>query len=375
MSDDDAQDIIPHSLPDDLKFTYLAEGAANVVYKIEIEDDHLSDEILTSEIERYGHSTPPPTELEDGEDVIPENKHTRSLLRGKLLRLRKDRADSVSPLRSQRDFERFIKPLFDDEELILSTAIEIGKQLVARLNSELKTMEELGTRPVSRYGIYLRSEIHGMIMDDIGEGMKPTARTLELKPKWLLQSADAPEDAQRCRTCALKELRAAKLLHEESQRVKQSMDPKKTSSASPDIEKVTRITGFCPLDLVSQNKPSIEKTLEHYFQANHIPSSETNLIVDYLKTSPLLQKLKTLQGSLQLSASDTDFLILMTLRDCSLFLSLSSTGISNARLGDLDLKSAPRVEYWRDVERQLCDEGWYDKSIEGRGSGRCALER
>lgn len=38
-----------------------------------------------------------------------------------------------------------------------------------------------------------------------------------------------------------------------------------------------------------------------------------------------------------------------------------------ARLGDLDLKtsSGPKAEYWRNVEKQLIDGGWYMGTEQG----------
>jgi inositol-pentakisphosphate 2-kinase len=41
-----------------------------------------------------------------------------------------------------------------------------------------------------------------------------------------------------------------------------------------------------------------------------------------------------------------------------LFVRGSETGIE-ARLGDLDFKQPEKLGRWKDVERQLIDEGWY----------------
>lgn len=370
-SNEDTSGPIPR-LPSGLRLTYLAEGAANIIYKIEAEDTLSSDEILTSEIESYSGSTPPPTELEDGDMFVPGNE---ILLRGKLLRLRKDRMDSVSPLESQRDFERLIRPLFDDEELIQSTAIGINGQLISQLNAEMKTMEDLGTRAALRCGIYLKSEAHGTVMNDVVYGLQSTVRILELKPKWLLQSSDAPKGSRRCRTCALREMRAANPTSGvEAQKDTNNAASTKTTP-TPSSGNISRISGFCPLDLSSQSKPHITQTLTPYFQTAHLPVSDSNLLLTFLQTSPLLQKLKNLQASLQTSSSTADLLLLMTLRDCSLFLTLSPIGVTSARLGDLDLKSSTRIGNWRDNERGLCEGGWYESLIEGGRGVRCALER
>jgi len=51
----------------------------------------------------------------------------------------------------------------------------------------------------------------------------------------------------------------------------------------------------------------------------------------------------------------------MTLRDCTLFMKIPRDGEGEIgmRLGDLDLKSASKIPYWKSLERQLIDEGWY----------------
>lgn len=45
------------------------------------------------------------------------------------------------------------------------------------------------------------------------------------------------------------------------------------------------------------------------------------------------------------------------------------------RLGDLDLKTGAggKAGYWRDLETQLIDQGWYRGSNISQNSGDCAL--
>lgn len=52
----------------------------------------------------------------------------------------------------------------------------------------------------------------------------------------------------------------------------------------------------------------------------------------------------------------------MTLRDCTLFVLQTGEGEDakfEARLGDLDFKSADKVPKWRETEQSLIVEGWY----------------
>jgi hypothetical protein len=49
-------------LPDDIGTSYLAEGAANIVYKISIRPGTPQESLLDS----YGEGTPPPEEIDTG---------------------------------------------------------------------------------------------------------------------------------------------------------------------------------------------------------------------------------------------------------------------------------------------------------------------
>ena len=66
-------------------------------------------------------------------------------------------------------------------------------------------------------------------------------------------------------------------------------------------------------------------------------------------------------GILKADPSDEDFLVAMTLRDCSVFVRFPEVvnEASEARIGDLDLKSIRKWEYWKDIERTLIDQRWY----------------
>jgi inositol-pentakisphosphate 2-kinase len=80
-------------------------------------------------------------------------------------------------------------------------------------------------------------------------------------------------------------------------------------------------------------------------------------------------------GVLKNDKNNERFRAAMTLRDCTVFVRFCSTSnlesggefASNgagdrrieARLGDLDLKSPSKSQYWKDTENALIDEGWY----------------
>lgn len=53
----------------------------------------------------------------------------------------------------------------------------------------------------------------------------------------------------------------------------------------------------------------------------------------------------------------------MTFRDCSVFVRFPANAANDhlieARIGDLDLKSPRKAQYWKDTEKALINEGWY----------------
>lgn len=181
--------------------------------------------------------------------------------------------------------------------------------------------------------------------------------TLELKSKWLAQSPTAPSGATRCRTCALSASRSAQR------------------------------EAICPLDLVSNEQTDVVRTVRRLTEsqpptgldAEHV----VNATVAYLLDSQILHRLRELQTQLDPSGVlavpedaevPSDLLKAMTLRDCTLFLRVDGEGRVEGRLADLDLKLGTRekVEYWRGVERELVDGGWY---VGGGHSVGCRLGR
>jgi inositol-pentakisphosphate 2-kinase len=71
----------------------------------------------------------------------------------------------------------------------------------------------------------------------------------------------------------------------------------------------------------------------------------------------------------------------MTLRDCSVYVRFPAKEkddekMVEARLGDLDVKSAEKGGAWKRQERELIEGGWYTGSeVEKRREITCALGR
>ena len=194
--------------------------------------------------------------------------------------------------------------------------------------------------------------------------------TLEVKPKWLLQSPNAPRNAVRCRTCAL-----------------QVAMPK------------DRETYVCPLRLVNGNARDIRSwALNSVVQSfRNIGNASTSLptesvvsaivdgLLDYLTNGEgrtLLRYLRFLQRELDAQGVllrdqmypkelfDHNLRLAMTLRDCSLFVRIpyNARGAVAAsqivsKLGDLDFKSAEKMDDWKAKELSLQADGMYTKLV------------
>jgi inositol-pentakisphosphate 2-kinase len=189
---------------------YLAEGNANVVYSFRPIANH----------------------------VLPYG------VRHKLLRLRKDKSFIQSTESQAATFQQEFVPLFRPENLVEQTLILLDETLIRRLNQELEEHESSLLRHSLRHGDQLAIDGYGLLMTDM------TARhgeyLFEIKPKWLLQSPDAPEGSIRCRTCALRLQRNHATAHN-------AVMPKPG--------------GFCPLSLVDDDLEERQRAFKSIIEA------------------------------------------------------------------------------------------------------------
>ena len=335
-------------LDDGVQLVYLAEGAANVVYRIRsLPLDPSTSADLS--FESYGPNTPPPTELEP--------LHMDPRLEGNLVRLRKNTSSTTPVAESQNHFENVIKPLFPSENLVQQTLFQPSKNLLKDCNARLREMEFNGARPPKRHNFYLaEDDMYGMLVTDMSCN-DDSSKFFEFKPKWLTQSPSAPPESKRCRTCALRAM-------------KRGSKP-----------------GLCPLNLMDKDRITIAVCrimgLDHHRLQVYSGSDRDMLgrIRDFLLKDPLLRRLRQLQmdkdpkGVLKANIISQDLLAAMTLRDCTLYLKVSPSSI-DARLGDLDLKTGKgKAEYWRGLEKQLIEGGWYAATERERtvGENLCQL--
>jgi inositol-pentakisphosphate 2-kinase len=275
----------------------------------------------------------------------------------KLLRLRKDLPTTAPCAIAQDAWERVIAPLFFEDELVCQSLVQLrpGK-VTERLNEELRGWE----RDYPLKGS-LRSLDHGLLITDMTPG--PVGEeVIEFKPKWLVQSPSAPPGSKRCRQCA----RVARMNAERKRK-------------GETIQKA-----FCSLDLVSKDPKDLLRVATILL---HPEPSQANInrFARWLQTNQLLDRLRDEQytldrvGVMEADHTDEKFRAAMTLRDCTVFVRFPADAEADdeieARLGDLDLKSPDKAQYWKDTERALIKEGWYTgtEQLEDRQRLTCRL--
>ncbi|KAF8420505.1 inositol-pentakisphosphate 2-kinase-domain-containing protein [Tirmania nivea] len=404
------------ALPDAIQLSYVAEGAANIIYRFSL-----------------------PSGFHKG--VLPSRVDKTHLLR-----LRKALPSGSPNLPAFAALQKVFFPLFPKEFILDTRIIRIPRGLIEKENAILKKREEEGDRPAKRAGLYLVGppplpgtpvygigekptlfERHGFLVEDMTpaapgvdaeSGRYRREVLVEFKPKWLLPSPSAPVGARRCRTCALRILREYK---------KHGTIVVGNGSGNPGH--------WCPFDLASGDLHRIRLAvrgmlsqkgamLTGWKEANggkgEINGYERMILEDKVvgyfygpKGKKLLGLLKEYQrdwdqhgpaaifgekGDKNTEPLDSEdghdrewgdewsenvkkYLMVMTIRDLTLFLKVdlsvpptrdldASDESVQVRIGDLDIKS-PRngkAKYWIDVERKLCEGGWYTATEEIRRS-------
>ncbi|MCJ1377683.1 Inositol-pentakisphosphate 2-kinase [Xylographa soralifera] len=345
------------SLPPSTHLIFLAEGAANIVYRISLPPTTPPLSASPS----WGNSTPPPSEIEFPTLSPPSPPH----LHQQLLRLRKALPTTTPILSAQAHHDTLLKPHFAASDLVAQTPVALPPGLVRSCNGALRAMEAAGRRDVRRTGVWLDEGAEvGLLVEDMtaegwaGEG---AVLCLEFKPKWLAQSLGAPRGARRCRSCALGAMRSG--------------------------EEGGEGRAWCPLGLVARERGVVERAVAGVVAGcgeggQSVGEGVRGRVVDFLMGGGLLGRLRDLQvrfdargsgeGDGEGDGEGEEFRLAMTLRDCTLYLRIPSSegGVVEAKLGDMDLKSAAKARYWRELEERLVREDWYAV----RGPGGNAVE-
>jgi inositol-pentakisphosphate 2-kinase len=274
-------------LPAGVQLVYLAEGGANVIYS-------------------FVSSAPANSSLAVKRSLSPaevDTDNVPALLRGKLLRLRKETTADIPYQEIIHNFDNIIRPLFKPEELVDQTLIRLPEGLIQRCNEQLRLAEVNGLRPPKRHGGYLcLKESFGLLVTDMTTTDDPGASLAELKPKWLTLSPSAPSTARRCRTCALREMK----------------------NHSTRSLKQTDHQSFCPLDLVSERFENVLRATSFIKGCK-----DRAQLARILYRNPTLQKLQAHQKAMRNvglhgpKPQSRELSLAMTLRDCTIFIRVS----------------------------------------------------
>ncbi|EFR03314.1 hypothetical protein MGYG_06313 [Nannizzia gypsea CBS 118893] len=332
-----------------VKLTYLAEGAANIVYSIS--------------------AAPHPQATPARDTDVSGPSQAQLAYPGKLLRLRKEIASGTPYEEITRSFNSQIRSIFRDDELVSQELIKLPDGLTTACNERLRDDEAHNRRPRKRRGDYLcTDEPFGLLIKDMTGSPGSGATLWELKPKWLIQSPSAPPDARRCRTCALRE--------------KRQFVASRGAATDKKPEQIHPKKSFCPFDLVS-NK--LEDVLSAVSAINNNPD-DVRRVAAFIHRNPTLLKLRDRQSQMNavglagIHASAEERAVSMTLRDCTMFVKVPRKHNEpfELRLGDLDFKSEDggKLQYWQDTETELIEEGWYLGAHRSQGKNtECALGR
>ncbi|KAG4303806.1 hypothetical protein PORY_002804 [Pneumocystis oryctolagi] len=256
-------------------------------------------------------------------NVIFKYKGNDPFFINKILRIKK-MDHSVSTIENSEFMKKVIVPLFHEpfnHYILPIELIMLDVSVLKKFNIDLVQKYERKKKNNSLLDI---EERYAILLKDLSSNF--SKRTIEFKPKWLIQSISAPIGWKSCRTCALRRLRG--------------------NFSRNGIR-------YCPLDLASENQIRIQKSLRAILMENNIynQNMEINLTL-YFQKSQLIKHLKYLQSSSTRTLS-------MTFFDCTIYVIFSNEEIFDVKILDLDCKPQTKATYWDKIEQQLINEGWY----------------
>lgn len=294
---------------------------------------------------------------EGGANVLYANEEA---LAGRLLRLRKTHKYKVSTKEVYEFMKDDLVPCLGDIWVIHFELVRIPREFYSMLGNSKEKLDL-----TEEYGLLVENARFNDVEDtsrsqkfDLTYGSLEirklqcgtTSVFLEFKPKWLIQSPNAPVGAKCCRTCAHRAM---------TQRQK----------------------GFCPLDLGSGDPARVRRAVRTLIgsasRSEELPLED--IVTTYFLETSLLQSIRKVQsldtrGILGFHESkdlDKNFFLAMSSRDCTLLLEIfdqdTAEGVRytvkgdsywiKAKLADLDLKNPKKRSQWAAVESKL--QPWY----------------
>jgi inositol-pentakisphosphate 2-kinase len=346
-----------------IRFEYLNQGGANVIFRIVPPKSAEDGQPSFSFLDRKGGSV-----------AVVHRKNVTNLV----LRVNKGLEKTLRCDEVVDGFYGHVRPLFVPgyihesgsrggdltKHLMEHQGVLLSSDVMTDLMSKCDTILPETTGEANKSS---NSHRWGILLPD----MSPTAGlsiTIEIKPKWLAQSPNAPPNALRCRTCAMQ--------------VTKPKDATKYLCPLRLVHGGSDVLYWWILDRVTEQLVEHSVTpAEQQRQAPRIASS----IVTYLTQGngkTLLKHLKVLQTQLDpqgvflrdeiqpQSKFDHNLRLAMTLRDCSMYITAHYTASGNdtvvvdSKLGDLDFKSADKIDDWMSKEKELLEAGAYTRTVD-----------
>lgn len=395
-----------------VRFEYLNQGGANVIFKIEAAERSDAKPWFIF-VDRKG----------DGKENIVQYVD----ILNKVLRVNKGLDKTLRCDEVLAGFNNDVRPLFLPKPIKIITRSMTSGELVED-SVDVSGVVDLTKHLMEHEGVLLCDEVmtnlmskcrnilpekrpDGSISRDMRVGillpdMSPTpdeSITIEVKPKWLVQSPNAPLNAVRCRTCAMQ-------VAKPKDTPKYLCPLRLVQGSSPRLHSwiLDKVCG----QLVEHTAPRILEIFNRHFPDLSMPTAEggpgarpqvlqlgsliTSAIVEYLSQGDgkaLLWHLMYLQGRLDrqgvcmreaTSFKDTfdrNLRLAMTLRDCSMYITARYLSPPDdvwlpryancpvgeykvdSKLGDLDFKSADKIGDWLAKEKELLDRDAYTKNV------------
>ncbi|KAJ3520898.1 hypothetical protein NM208_g13531 [Fusarium decemcellulare] len=305
---------------------------------------------------------------------LPEGFPWAHEFKGWLLRVAKAPANGLPArfnyLKQQEFYSKQIKPFLKAHAIQQELVVLRHTNIVPQLNAFLRSIDH--ERKEKFRGSFISESNWGLLVEDMrvsGEllsnakhGRNTDFRLyadtknnvlVEFKPKWLSQSPSAPEDAIRCRQCAMELFNFLR-------------DP--NPSRQPPERKP------CPLTLANPDAPSAISSPFRF--APKLASKADNPLVRQLlartANHQVIRDLRSLQnfadsnGPLHAEKHDPMFSLAMTIRDCTCFVQMNlgpnvpDDQRLRLRLGDFDLKDTDmKFRRWTSAEHDLIDSACY----------------
>jgi inositol-pentakisphosphate 2-kinase len=360
-------------------FDYLSEGGANVIFKIHpwpYAPAEQGQPFLFVDVKTGNMNSNPIHHAELANKVLRVNKgllktlrceeviagfygHVRPLfMPGGSIRIIGGHSTITSVGGPQFDFTRY---LMDHRGVILYSGVMVD------LISKCDTIGvERGQGSAQRL---LTSPRWCILLPDMSP--KPGSQvTIELKPKWLVQSPNAPENAIRCRTCALQVLKP-------KDPTKYLCPLKLLDNADFDAVLKWVFTRVVEQAAAHTQDPALNNAIAWQL-AEYLYQGQGKVILEHLR---VLQNHLDYHGILRrkwignrkkelYGLFEHNLRLAMTLRDCSLYIRVgySKDGVDpksiDCKLGDLDFKSADKMDDWFAKETELLESESYTQEIE-----------